>query len=353
MPVGPSHGSRSSGGSSRGGSFGGGSFGGGSSGGGFFGGISFGSSSGSSRRRDDYRREHHYHRHPRSFHFGGRTVVVSTGQQSVFSVLIMFMIFAIVGCFLFNSFRVNAKDNVRINQEYVAQFESDDTWYRNTIDTAKLGLDDEYYIATATFRNNPNSSVIYNDYFFNEANPQIGVYSKRLSGTATPYYYIVYEYFNKVTNQYEKGWTYTQFSQSQIPAGTTIEIAYAKDGDNFFSMNTSYKLELNQDYQEAKYQLSSSKESLKKTTSMFVVCIIVVVLFATALVLVVVRLIKKAKKEDAVEDAKNEAAIAEAEAKADEAERVAKQKGRVCKYCGNSVPDGASACPACGSRNFE
>ncbi|MBO5345108.1 MAG: zinc-ribbon domain-containing protein, partial [Clostridia bacterium] len=60
-----------------------------------------------------------------------------------------------------------------------------------------------------------------------------------------------------------------------------------------------------------------------------------------------------AKKEDAVQDAKNEAEIAEAEAKADEAERVAKQKGRVCKYCGNSVPDGADACPACGSRNFE
>ena len=355
MPVGPSHGSRSSGGNS-----------GGSSGGGFGGfsrglGNILGCFSGGSHRRDSHRdsryRDSHYReprrRHPRTFHFGGRTVIVSTGQQSIFTVLIMFMIFSVIGCFLFNSFRVNAKDNAQIKAELVSQIEQDAEWYENTIEKAKLGLDDEYYITTATFRHNVSNSFIYNDYTFNESNPSIGIYSKTLSGSSIPYYYLVYEFTNAVTGQQEKGWTYTQYSQSQIPSGTTIEIAYAKDGDKYFSINTSYKLELNQDYIEAKYQLDVAKGTQKNMTVIFVVCILFVVIFAATLVFIVVRLIKKAKKEDAVQDAKNEAEIAEAEAKADEAERVAKQKGRVCKYCGNSVPDGADACPACGSRNFE
>lgn len=353
MPVGPSHGSSSGGRSGGGGGF---SFGGGRSGGGGFGGFSFGSSSSSrSSRHSSYDDHNHYrrrHRGPRSFRFGGRTVIISTGRQSAISVLLMFMVFAIFSTFIFNSFRKSAVDNVKVYTESIAQIEQDASWYQNTITEAKKGNEtDNYYLAEATFRNSL-SFFTYSDAFFNPASPQIGIYEARLDCSTIPYYYLVYEYTNEVTGQKEYGWTYTQFSQSQLPSGKTIEIAYAKDGEVYFSINTSYTLEANQDYKEAKYDLENAKSNKGTMTLIMVVSLLFALTFVGILVLVFVSAIKKAKREQDTETAKQEAEIKEAEAKAEEAERVAKQKGRVCTYCGASVPDGADACPSCGSRKF-
>ena len=66
----------------------------------------------------------------------------------------------------------------------------------------------------------------------------------------------------------------------------------------------------------------------------------------------IVRALKKSKKEQAAQDAKNAAEVAEAEAKAQVAIETAENTNRVCAYCGAPVPDGDIRCPSCGSTEF-
>ncbi len=321
MPSGPSH-SHSGGGSSHS------SSGGGFSRGGFSGGGSF-----------------NHTRRPWRWHFGGRTVIISTGRQNTFlavlGALFLFVV-ATVCCFMACS---GIKETVKKQETKIAVFEQDAEWYKNVIEKAKDGKDG-YYITKAEF--SPFEVL-----FYNESNPQTGYYEYGLVN-GIHYFYILYEYTNEKTGDVTKAETYAQFTSSQA-SGWNGEIAYAysEEDSAWFSINTNYSLERNMEYVETKQLLKSNKNSVKSTRTGGIVCAIVAVGMVVVCVFVTKNIIKKAKAEAEAEQAKQEAEIAEANRKAEESKAKAEKINRVCSYCGCKISDDADQCPSCGSRVFK
>ena len=350
MPVGPSHsgrggGSRSSGGgSSR--SFGGSrSSGGGSrsSGGGFFRRSSHDNDGPSYHGGGGF----HFNRGPRRFRFFGRTVVLTSGFQ--FFIIFLAILAIVFGSLAsFESKFVNFyKYDVSDIKSEIKIFKDDDAYFKNLINTASLNDDsDGYYLATATF--DPAIRYTYGD------NPSVpGVYYVT-DHNGHQWHFIVFEYTNEVTGTKMKGTTYTQFSANQVNGmNGSIEIAYTKTDNQWWAINTSYSLASNKDYEFAQEDLSFYKGELSSARWKLTGYIFGVVVCVGLVVLIIVKKSKKEKAESEIEAKKAEAEVDEARAKASMAQRQAKQYGRVCKYCGNNVPDGESNCPGCGSSDFE
>ena len=153
MARGFSHSGRSSG--SRGG--GGFSFGGGggrsSSGGGFSFGSSRSSSSSSSHNYGGSSyggSHHHYHRRPRRpWHVPmfGRTVIISTRAQSLFSLFLIVFAAACFICYAFMGYFVSNNREIKYQKAEVARYEEYDLKYKDIIDKAIKNVDG-YYLQT-------------------------------------------------------------------------------------------------------------------------------------------------------------------------------------------------------------
>lgn len=330
MPSGPSHSASSSGGGSHGGSFGGGGFGG-----------SHGGNSGGYAPRP---------RHPITFHWFGRPIIISTGAQNTLVTLIMFfLVCALFGIFSIVGYSSNMEE-VNKNNQLIAVYETDAVYYQNLITKAKNG-EEGYYLTTATFDNKIYSSYDEDDY------AGTGAFQYQYIG-GLYYYFINYEYINN-REQGMKGETYTQFTSSQIKnmiSGNTgsIEIAYTYDASEggYVSINTSYSLKENQDYNVLKMEIENN-DSGSTFLVVGIIFIIAGVGILIGMVFVIRKQIKKSKEQAEIDEAKQKAEIAEANANAERAKADANKRNRVCAYCGAPVPDGETKCPACGARHFE
>lgn len=338
MPVGPSH-SRSGGGSR---SFGGGGF----RSSGSFRGSSFGGSS----------RGHHvpvFHRRPIRMHLFGTNVIVTTGRQSILALLFVFIFIGVFACFITSSIKNNLSEEMQISKGFVTQCEIDAEWYADAKIKAESGNYEDFFITTATY-------IGVQRIYYNHSNPTGYYYDNDLDVRVNniPYFYLIYQYEVPEDNNGDgkndvlEGETYSSFSSSQA-AGWDKKIIVGKDNGSWASINYSYTLATNMEYQNEKNIVASYESSITSFNIAFVISVIVVIGLVIALVLVIVNTIKKGKKEYEQEQQKKEAEVAEARAKSVEAERKAKQINRHCAYCGSSVPDGESNCPSCGSAKFK
>ncbi len=329
MPRGFSHSGRSGGGSSRGGGFSGGSSR----------GYSGGSSGGSYTPRP---------RRPWHIPMFGRTVVISTGVQSVLATLLVFVVFAGFVFFAMCGIIGDQKSEIKECKEDIAYIEQLDARYKTIIQNAKLNdSTDNYFITTGTF-----ADRIFTDYDDDPTTP--GVYNAYFRNSQY-WYFVVYTY--EVDGVTKTDSTFTQFTRYVYDDNQgVLEIAYQKVGKEYWAINTDYAdagLEGNVDYLVLKDELARRQESLGTTRLIAVGSGVVLAGLVLILVLVVVKQVKKAKKKEELDTQKAEAEIAHARANADMAEKKASQIARVCEYCGMSVPDGEESCPACGSRKFK
>ena len=335
-----------------GGSSGGGSRG-GSSGGGFnFGGINLGGIFSSGPRHDPPPRHHHHRRPPRGprhMRFFGRTIVVTTGFQSLMSLLLIGILFF---CFMFYfsiSSMKQAKAYVDDSKQMVQKYEDGADQFLDIIEKAKSGNYENYKIVMGTY--DPAKELDYSgghDPFMD------GIY-KCMFREGVWWYFVAYEYVD-LDGEEQLDWTFTQYLRQDLPSGgfnEEIEIAIAKINGQNWAINTDFSLDVCQEYLEEVESLESQQKVYKSAVTKVVIYSVILVVVILVVVLVLVRKFKTAQKKEELEIAKSEAEVAEAQAKAEEAERVAKTKGRVCRYCGADVPDGDETCPGCGSREFD
>lgn len=336
MPMGPSHSHSSGGGHSSGGFS--------SHGGGF--------ASGGMRGP----------RRPMHFVFFGRTVVIGGARQALVSMLMVFFIISIFLTIGFGSAKASTKRDLNESKQYLQIMEKDNEYYKNMIEKAEeaksTGIRNGYYITTATFNDkinyNYNSNSITGIYYLDDYN----------------YYelfYIVYSFKNEYDTNGNgitpaqaselKGETYAQYTSNQVNGKDgEIEIVYHYDKDEarWVSINRDYTIDLtyNYEYLYMNQLLDEYEDSIKTSNTVFIVAIVADVIFFVLILLVLISAIKKAKKDEALKEEKAKAEIDEARAKASEAEANAAKKNRICAYCGCTVDDGESKCPACGSRKF-
>ncbi len=346
MARGFSH-SGSGGGGSRGG--GGFSGGGGSRGGG--GGFRMSSGGGPRRDRHDHYEPHHRPpRGPRHIHMFGRTVVVTTGFQGFFVVLLIIAISFCLAFFSMIGSIGDKKENVQEYKELIAKYEAYDKKFSDIITKAKNG-ETGYYLVTGEF-----SKTTYITYSDDPDTP--GFYQAFRRGNQY-WYFVVYEYqtpdglkVDSTFTQYELA-DRNDFADIDNDGKLELEIAYTVIDGEYWAIDTGYKLSTNQDYLYDKDGLARAENIYSNTKKSIAVLGVIVAIIILVVVLVVVRKIKKSQKREEFEQAKQDAELAEAKAKAEVAEAEANKVGRTCSYCGCPIPDGEDNCPACGSRKFK
>ena len=339
MPVGPSHSGRSRSSSGGGISFGGGSR----------------SSSGGSRSFSSGPRRHGGGGSGFHFHFGsgyrmpffGRTVVLTNGL----SALLVLAVFAIVCFSMFayihsSTYKICKLDVQEIKQE-MSIMEKDADEFKTLIQRAESGdPNDQYYLTTATFG--------HDKFEYYDANPNaIGRYHS-VENDGVIWYFVVYQYHNALLNRTQKGTTYTQYSAAQCTSmDGEIEIAYGYLDGSWWSINTDYSLEKNQDYKFLQDELALVNKA--KSSSGWKVALYVGLIIATVGItgFVLYKKSKSKQEEENLEKEKAQAEVDKAKAEATMAQKKASQIARVCTYCGCDIPDGDKKCPGCGSSNFD
>lgn len=342
--------SRGGGGGGRAGGSGGGFR---SSGGGFSSRSSSSWSSSSSSYGGSY---HHTPRRPRRpWHIPmfGRTVVVTTRAQSIFSLFIIIILFASVMCFYSAKSASYYNYDIKDQKELVLEYETRDKDYMTLINGAKEGIYEIQEFDIIPYYNESTQSFKYEEYY-NEDNPKLGIYDMDFYHNGQEYFFIEFSYTYNL--QTDKDFTFTQYTEYQlkdiIKNGGKIKIAVgfltntASNDDGVYAMNMDYSLEKNQDYQYEVYELNRLKSQKNAKVWTAVGFGAVDLLIVGGIVLYVVKKYKLAKKQ-------TDAEVAKTEAETKLAEEQAKQINRTCSYCGANVPDGEDACPACGSRYFE
>lgn len=351
--------SRGGGGGGRAGGSGGGFSGGGSrsSGGGFSSRSSSSWGSSSSSYGGSY---HHTPRRPRRpWHIPmfGRTVVVTTRAQSIFSLFIIIILFASVMCFYSAKSASYYTYDIKDQQELVLEYETRDKDYMTLINGAKEGTYQTYEFDISTYWNPAINDFDYDKYYGDYDPTTPGIYDFDFYHNGQEYFFIVYEYPKLSGGGYDTDWTFAQYTKYQLKdimntKGGKITIAYgyltntASNDDGVYAMNMDYSLEANQEYQYEVYTLKNLKSQRNSKIWTAVAFGAVDLLIVGGIVLYVVKKYKLAKKQ-------TDAEVAKTEAETKLAEEQAKQINRTCSYCGANVPDGEDACPACGSRYFE
>ena len=339
---------------SRGGGGGGRS---GGSGGGFSrgGGFSSRSSSSWSSSSSSYGGGGYHHtprpRRPWNIPMFGRTVVVTTRAQSIFSLFIMIILFASVMCYYSAKSASYYTHDIKKQQEKVLYRETRDKDYMTLINGAKAGIYEIQEFDITPYYNESTQSFKYEKYY-NEDNPELGIYDMDFYHNGQEYFFIEFSYNSGA----DKDFTFTQYTEYQlkdiIRNGGKIKIAVgnltntASKDDGTYAINMDYSLEANQEYQYEVYTLKNLKSQRTSKILTAVGFGAVDLLIVGGIVLYVVKKYKLAKKQ-------TDAEVAKTEAETKLAEEQAKQINRTCSYCGANVPDGEDACPACGSRYFE
>lgn len=292
-------------------------------------------------------------RPPMRMHFFGRTVVLAGPAQWFMSILLGVLALGIVfSVGMFGNYS-QIKTAVTESKEMIEKYESYSEIYSNIITKAKAGTDG-YYVVNATF-----AMKKFEDYSNDPT--ETGYYATDHYEKGQYYYFVVYNFNYHAsdtvgatkTNPYNDS-TFLQFTYDDIrDMNGTIEVAYTYIDGKVWAINTDYTLAKNKDYDDEKIYYESVLDGKKTCKKMIVVDIIVIAIVVAVLAVFISKKYKQAQKDQDIKNAKSEAELAEAQAKADIAEKKAQQVGRVCKYCGASVPDGAEDCPACGSRQFK
>lgn len=285
----------------------------------------------------------------------GRTVVVTTRAQSIFSLFIMIIVFASIMCFYSAKSASYYTYDIKDQKEIVLEYETRDKDYMTLINGAKEGTYQIYEFDISTYWNPAINDFNYVEYNGNYDPTTPGIYDFDFYHNGQEYFFIVYEYPIAGSGMMTD-WTFAQYTKYQLKdiysQGGKIKIAYgyltntASNDDGTYAMNMDYSLEANQEYQYEVYELNRLKS--QRTTKILTAVGFgaVDLLIVGGIVLYVVKKYKLAKKQ-------TDAEVAKTEAETKLAEEQAKQINRTCSYCGANVPDGEDACPACGSRYFE
>lgn len=358
MPIGPSHGSRGGGG---GRSFGGGgfSFGGGGSrrrssssssgtslGGAIIGGLIY--SAFADRRRRRFNRHYGYDPTPEEINSMPRRTAPT-----------IFLVLAIIVAFfsmITMTIRSGAVNRIESYETTMSIMEKDYTdYYKPMIDTVKgnptqteVGVSvicgNGFYKTKATY-----STTKYSYYGANPNTP--AVYEDFTKDNIT-YYFIVYKYYDVVAGQYTTGTTYSQFSPTHTTSGV-IEIAYFNDGNDDYSINTSYDVDECAEYDYYEDMIESNEESAKTYLIAFIVELLIVAGLVTLYVFKLKKYKKLVKQDEELIYQKRQAETQKAQAEAQEAQIDVQRKNRFCQYCGSQIDPDTNTCSGCGARVSE
>ena len=354
MPIGPSHGSRGGGGSSGGGfSFGGGgsrrhrhsSDSGSNLAGAIIGGLIY--SAFADRRRKRFHSRYGYDPTPDEINS------MPTRKAPT-----LFLILAIVVAFfsmITMSMRSAAIQSAETH-EATLQIMEDDYYddYKPMIEAVKsnptpsstldsVDCGNGYYKTKATF-----STVKYSYY---GANPQTAAIYQDFTEDNITYYFIVYKYYDVVAGKNATGTTYTQFSANQAQSlNGTIEIAYYNDGEESYSINTSYDLEECEEYDYREDKAEDNREMAGIFMIAFVVELVIIAGMIALYVLKLKKYRKLVKQDEDLLYQKRQAETQKAQFEAQEAHIETQRKNRFCEYCGSQIDEDSNVCSGCGAR---
>lgn len=289
----------------------------------------------------------HHHRPRRPLHIPmfGRTVIISTGARSVFSVFLTILVMAVVVLFTFAGTISEDSALIKEQQAIIKKCEEYSEDFEEISEKALRG-DAGYYLVDVDISDYDTIS------YYDDDPTDVGIYVTDVWYDGQKQYFIVYEFYD-INGDLWNDSTFAEFDLYDLSdLRGTLKIAYKFKGNELWSINAGYTLEGNTEYLYNKNIVEGNIASNNFNITVTVVAGVVVLAIVIGCVLYVVKQYKKAKKEEAVQDAKNAAEIAEAEAKAEEAQAKADRHNRFCMYCGAQIPAEDDVCPACGSRQF-
>ena len=274
----------------------------------------------------------------RSFHFWGRTVVFTTGKQAMFIFLGFFLIIA---CFIAGISSANRNDSKKIveNYEYYGQIYEE-------ISTKALAGDPGYYLYTfenVDFDNSGEYSFIDEK---GNVNTLIAYIDYSFEYDGINWCLIEYNFHDEYGNNIKER-TYSYLESSSIFGMTRFRVAYTyMDSESkWYSINAGYRLENNKEY-------LYEKESLQGSTNLMFIGIGIIAVVVAIITITIVVTIKKSKRDEEIEKEKHQMEMEKKKVEIDMEKAELRKKNRVCKYCGGSVPDGATSCPSCGSKKI-
>lgn len=275
---------------------------------------------------------------PRSFHFWGRTVIFTTGKQALFLFLAFFLIIA---CFLAGIGGANYSDNKDIveNYEYFGRIYEE-------ISNKALAGEPGYYLYTF-------SDVDFDDYGDFQFTDSQGKTNKLTAYRDYSFEYqginwclIEYDFYDGDGNHIKER-TYSQYESSTIFGMTQFRVAYKymDAEEEWYSINAGYRLDNNKEY-------LFEKENMQSSASIRNVGIVIIVMIVVIIVITLVITIKKGKKDAEIEREKQKVELDKQKVELDKEKAELRKKNRICRYCGSSVPDDATSCPGCGSKDI-
>lgn len=237
-------------------------------------------------------------RGPRYFHFGGRTLIITTGRQNIISVLSMLIVFALIAVIACFTIRPSLKQEI-------AMVEEEYRFYQAMITKAESNSD---YIWQAEVTDQEYSQE----------------YEK---------YCVYYEFKTSNGRTTVDGYTFYVYTLDNIPSvGEVIQIAVDKNpvDSETDSIPMDYKLTTLQD--DGYY--NHLKKNLRNTTIFLILAIVVVVGIVGGIIAIIFT--SKKKEEEKKEEEKQQAILEE--------------KKKYCEYCGTKIQETDTTCPNCGSR---
>lgn len=197
-----------------------------------------------------------------------------------------------------------------------------------------------------------------NNYYIVEAEFSKSKFSSYYSNPSTPacyedfslnniiYYFVVYKY--QFNGQEYKGTTYTSFLANQLDQlNGKIKIAIFDNGTEHFSINTSYNLDSNAEYEYYKSNYESASKSAKGHIVPIVIEVLLIALFVTLYVLRLKKYYKLVADDEEILFQKKKAEADKATAEANE---VKSRTNRFCRYCGAKLDPNSTSCSGCGAK---
>ena len=244
---------------------------------------------------------HHRPRGPRYVRwFGGRTVIISTGRQSVLSIIAFFMIMCLLAMFPAWSSVSEIKSDIKMIKEEQA-------YYLDMIENAE---------------NDPSYQVM---------GEVTGVFYKQ----EYERYYITYEFGDE---DFE-GYTFSIYTRENCPSnGSSILLAVDEKNidDTTDSIPMDYKNFTLED--DGEYNLY-----VKNLKNVRTVAIVATLIFVGLIALIVVVVSTAKKKEEEKEQQEKEE---------NEKKQIEEEKKKFCQYCGAKVDPNEPVCGQCGAKTL-